>query len=883
MGAEASTEGDTGFAVISKHPARGIPWVARSRLIAKWRKRKQSTQLFAVARHVERADGLYATVQGGDRWTQTEDFKRWPLDPPISDNGFNEARLLGEKLRSAVQETGAAIPVVICSPYLRCVQTAVEICHVLGPEARMLVDRELGEVFGPAIMGHQQPFCPVRSIEDTNAYCASRGVKCHSKLIGKWPAWPEDLKSARHRYANRFLTYLQRGSVTRRNFILVTHADCVGAALSMMPSQMDHAVQSVDYGGTFVARRLRRDAAPEVGNAFPKGRRNSLPRNFASILPADQNEDLKSCNSEELNCITEWEETQSDSPFTAPKMDSWVPQGGRSGIDHGSDTAARMDDVPLVELPEASDGWQVHTQHIELCRKGETTASKDKTSSRFTKRVKTLAKNTSFSKERITTLLGMLSEKTLGGEEFSGKNLDRGEEDLSPQRDSRSKTTTANSFPTMVSFSTFIFGSSDVANMSDCGSLNLSPSPTFTKQELEDLMKAQPASPTSPKRHTPRRSDSFSSERDSLAKHHLSPVHLNSRMEDFAALLEERAMSSSFEKDVGSSGHRSAHPPELLLSSALRRKTKRLSWAKVPADAASDSGARLTYSSDGSRRESTASWTSGDHSDDSKQFGHSPKTVQPFFFPDSSKSRRKTRISLRTDSSEVVFSGVDLSQGHDAAFGKPQAEPKGMPHQEVTRRLGQLKMLNGVHDLADPVRSDYTGHTSKKSNLCEHVPGPKLLQDEPKATDSVIIIDGPQRVGNERKAVPLKDLDSSMLSRRRKLAAQTGSGEAPPTTESREPSLGFGRQVSDGQVYAPTTGGFGRQISAPAGRNSEAADSVIIKNGSQTEKTRKEAGPLRLEGSLLMRRRNMKLSMQAGSTEEGSSYSSACIRDLSEA
>lgn len=75
-------------------------------------------------------------------------------------------------------------------------------------------------------------------------------------MIGEWPTWGEDLLCARRRYAARFLTYLNRHKITRRNFIIVTHADCVGAALSMMPSQVDQLIQSVEYGGLFFASRV---------------------------------------------------------------------------------------------------------------------------------------------------------------------------------------------------------------------------------------------------------------------------------------------------------------------------------------------------------------------------------------------------------------------------------------------------------------------------------------------------------------------------------------------------------------------------------------------------------------------------------------------------
>ena len=60
-------------------------------LVASWQKRKLPTQLFGVVRHAERADGVFAFWEGG-RWSSSEDGRRFPLDPPLSDAGLDQAR-----------------------------------------------------------------------------------------------------------------------------------------------------------------------------------------------------------------------------------------------------------------------------------------------------------------------------------------------------------------------------------------------------------------------------------------------------------------------------------------------------------------------------------------------------------------------------------------------------------------------------------------------------------------------------------------------------------------------------------------------------------------------------------------------------------------------
>jgi len=212
-------------------------------------------RLFGIVRHTERADDLGATVNG-DAWVLSADFQSWSMDPPLSDNGIAHASQIGQQLASLAEEAMTQIDVVISSPYRRCVQTAVELCRCLGRETKMILDMSFGEVFGPPMFGEVQPSSPLVTEGKILAYCADRGVKCQSGVLGKAPRWPETLLSARRRLAERFLIYLNRSAAGNRNFVIVTHADGVGAALSMMPCAKGYAVDTVAYGGGFTARRV---------------------------------------------------------------------------------------------------------------------------------------------------------------------------------------------------------------------------------------------------------------------------------------------------------------------------------------------------------------------------------------------------------------------------------------------------------------------------------------------------------------------------------------------------------------------------------------------------------------------------------------------------
>ncbi|CAJ1371154.1 unnamed protein product [Effrenium voratum] len=222
-------------------------------------------QFLAVCRHAERADDVGALVQGLP-WCLMQDSQQWPYDPPLSDAGLVAAEELGQKLQRTLKELDSELHVVVTSPFLRCVQTAALICRQVRG-TRLLIDNSLGEIYGPCIMGDQEPLRPVRPLTASSEFCSAQGVECLEvgKLLGKWPLWPETLREARRRFANRFTEYLKRGSAVHRNFVLVSHADCVGAALALIPAGTGrHNIEKVHFGGHFVALRPKEVEKEEV-------------------------------------------------------------------------------------------------------------------------------------------------------------------------------------------------------------------------------------------------------------------------------------------------------------------------------------------------------------------------------------------------------------------------------------------------------------------------------------------------------------------------------------------------------------------------------------------------------------------------------------------
>ena len=242
-------------------------------------------QFLAVSRHTERADDVGALFHGVP-WCLMQDSKQWPYDPPLSDTGLVEAEELGEKLHRVVGELGAELHVVITSPYLRCVQTAAHICKAFGKGTKLLLDNTLSEIYGPCIMGDEEPTNPVRPLQQSLDFCSAQGVNLEvRKILGQWPPWPETLKSARQRFAARFVDYVKRGYTMRRNFLLVSHADCVGGALTLIPCGTSrHNVEKVNFGGHFLVLSPPQLRPPSVESASEVDPAQQLERAAAAAV-----------------------------------------------------------------------------------------------------------------------------------------------------------------------------------------------------------------------------------------------------------------------------------------------------------------------------------------------------------------------------------------------------------------------------------------------------------------------------------------------------------------------------------------------------------------------------------------------------------------------
>lgn len=200
----------------------------------------------SVVRHAERGD----CHEAFDPWATSQDAADFPHDPPITAKGMEQAR----KLAIDLENKNVHFWVVVSSPYLRCLQTALVLAEHF--DAVVLIDQELGEVNGPDCFETEPPIPPrpwnIVKEAISKANLDVKRVKA-GRLMGKCPSWPETLGSARVRYAKRFLDHLRRARHIKKSCLLVTHGHMVQVCAAILPATLHLKVVSVDYASAVLA------------------------------------------------------------------------------------------------------------------------------------------------------------------------------------------------------------------------------------------------------------------------------------------------------------------------------------------------------------------------------------------------------------------------------------------------------------------------------------------------------------------------------------------------------------------------------------------------------------------------------------------------------
>jgi len=216
----------------------------------------------AVMRHGERLDAVDPVG-----WYHSAAGRKYPFDCPLSSRGRMQ---VGAVAREMAQQSSGNFSYVVSSPYVRCVETAVEVCRAL--QLPMCIDRQLGEVFGPACFGEWSAPGPLRRSAEDVAACVPPDLRRLSPVdcIGQEPSWPESIEDARLRMVARVEQYAEWAArLEGVNFVLVTHGDCVGSCLTLALARgvptAEKVVEKVDYCGYALLERTWDPGEPNIG------------------------------------------------------------------------------------------------------------------------------------------------------------------------------------------------------------------------------------------------------------------------------------------------------------------------------------------------------------------------------------------------------------------------------------------------------------------------------------------------------------------------------------------------------------------------------------------------------------------------------------------
>ena len=137
---------------VQRHPptapgrAAERPAAPRSTTVPRGAANTQEGRNFFVIRHGQRADD--PSVDTTHEWDKPN--KPRPYDCPLTPYGKQQSRDIGETVAKLIRcsPPDGRETVILTSPYLRCIETALEIAHVLGAEVKVMT--ELSETYPPS-------------------------------------------------------------------------------------------------------------------------------------------------------------------------------------------------------------------------------------------------------------------------------------------------------------------------------------------------------------------------------------------------------------------------------------------------------------------------------------------------------------------------------------------------------------------------------------------------------------------------------------------------------------------------------------------------------------------------------------------------------------
>lgn len=313
-----------------------------------------------VMRHSERLD-----FADEDAWFQHPDSRSFPTDSPLTERGKSLAKVQGRMLAEMCENTGTPIDVIITSPFVRCVQTAIAVREVLpnrrGDKVPLLIDVEVSEVgiykkpsgiSDPALLRSHLEFCSRRrTFAQVAAIPDLTGVELLNAdaFVGIPPPFPEKRRAAHVRGLYRFSEWMERGRQAQLNFLIVTHQDLVHTFCSMIKREV--CVEWVKYcgwGAALIHRSLKVSTAEKM----------------AKTPPAIHTLKVSS----ELGSGVRWSPYSVD-PRTGRQM-RWYPAAEESGVAAVATALSNQADGDLDEMKRYADA-----QALQRAFKGNKTFS----------------------------------------------------------------------------------------------------------------------------------------------------------------------------------------------------------------------------------------------------------------------------------------------------------------------------------------------------------------------------------------------------------------------------------------------------------------------------------------------------------------------------
>lgn len=209
-------------------------------------------QFIAVVRHGHRRDR-----EDRAEWMASSDGKTYPYDCRLTEKGVATARNVGRQVKKL--NDIANFGLVVSSPYIRCVETAVEIADEVGTP--ILCDKEFGEIFDDVYMPHAKGKVQYREASTITKIVDEKSPKNKFirdangdvRMFGTQPEYPEPMIDAQLRFLERFESTAVKAVERQHGLVIVTHGDCVVVLLALMCQYAE--VIATDYCAYFFVYR----------------------------------------------------------------------------------------------------------------------------------------------------------------------------------------------------------------------------------------------------------------------------------------------------------------------------------------------------------------------------------------------------------------------------------------------------------------------------------------------------------------------------------------------------------------------------------------------------------------------------------------------------